>query len=63
MLEINPNFEYARSLTSTCLEASHQQLFFAEHLPRLSDLKFDEGIYEKNYQFLSTIIFNALRNE
>ncbi len=61
MNEINPSFEYTRSLTSTCIEASHQQLFFAQHLPRLSDIRKEENIYEQNYQFLSTIIFNSLK--
>ena len=60
MSEIKPEFQYTRSLTSTCIEASHQQLFFAQHLPRLSDIKKEENIYEQNYQFLSTIIFNSL---
>lgn len=61
MEEINPHFKFPKSLTSTCLEAAHQQLFFAEHLPRLSDVKKENDIYEQNYQFLTTIIFNSLK--
>ncbi|WP_424963362.1 TetR/AcrR family transcriptional regulator [Ekhidna sp.] len=61
MNEINPNFKYPRSLTSTCLEAAHQQIFFAKHLPKLSEIKNDEDIYERNFEFLSTLIFNTLK--
>ena len=61
MEEINPDFEFPRSLTSTCLEAAHQQVFFADHLPRLSDLKKGNDLHEQNFQYLSTIIFNSLK--
>ncbi len=61
MTEINPDFEFPRSLSSTCLEAAHQQLFFAEHLPRLSDLKKGTDVREQNFQYVSTIIFNSLK--
>ncbi|WP_420577325.1 TetR/AcrR family transcriptional regulator [Ekhidna sp.] len=61
MVEINPNFKFPNSLTSTCLEAAHQQVFFVQHLPRLSDIKKEEDIYDRNYEFLSTLIFNSLK--
>ncbi|MEO9870905.1 TetR/AcrR family transcriptional regulator [Ekhidna sp.] len=59
--EINPDFEFPHSLTSTCLEAAHQQIFFAQHLPKLSDIKKEEDIYSRNFDFISTIIFNSLQ--
>ena len=58
--EINPNFKYPHSLTSTCLEAAHQQVFFAQHLPTLSDIQKEEDISKRNFEFLSTIIFKTL---
>lgn len=61
MLEINSDFKFPRSLSSTCLEAAHQQIFFAEHLPRLSDLKKGKDVNEQNFQYISTIIFNSLK--
>lgn len=60
MQEINPDFEYPHSLTSTCLEAAHQQVFFAQHLPTLSDINVDEDVSQGNFEFLSTLIFNTL---
>lgn len=61
MTEINPDFQFPRSLASTCLEAAHQQVFFAEHLPRLSNLDKASDLEEQNFMYLSTIIFNTLK--
>lgn len=36
--EINPEYKYPRMLISTVIEGAHQQRFFAEHLPRLTDI-------------------------
>ena len=38
VLEINPDFEYPHMLISTVIEGAHHQRFFAEHLPRLTDV-------------------------
>lgn len=35
---INPQYTYAHALTSTMLEAAHQQAFFADHLPSLTEI-------------------------
>lgn len=39
VLEVNPNFEYPRMLISTVIEGVHQQRYFADHLPSLTDMK------------------------
>ncbi len=39
ILEINPSFSYAKSLSSTIFEMINSQIYYAEHLPRLTDLK------------------------
>ncbi len=38
---INPDFPYPRALASTLIEAANNNLYFAQHLPRLTDLKKD----------------------
>ena len=38
ILEINPKYKYAHMLVSTMIEGAHHQRFFAEHLPRLTDV-------------------------
>jgi AcrR family transcriptional regulator len=35
--EYNPEYKYARSLSSTIIEMSHYQYFFMHHLPSLTD--------------------------
>jgi len=39
VLEINPTFEFPHMLISTVIEGAHQQRYFAEHLPSLTDSK------------------------
>lgn len=42
--EINPDFPYPRALASTLIETANNNLYFARHLPRLTDL---DGRQEK----------------
>jgi AcrR family transcriptional regulator len=49
VLEINPEFQYAQMLISTIIEGSHHQRFFAEHLPRLTNIVEGEDIVTKFY--------------
>jgi len=37
VLEINPSYKYPHMLVSTAIEGAHQQRFFKEHLPKLTD--------------------------
>ncbi|WP_185154231.1 TetR/AcrR family transcriptional regulator [Fulvivirga sp. M361] len=61
ILEINPDFEYPHSLVTTALQTGHQQLFYAEHLPSLSNFKKSNGdIYKQNEDFLKQLVFNAI---
>ncbi len=38
ILEINPGFKYPHMLVSTIIEGAQHQRFFANHLPRLTDI-------------------------
>jgi AcrR family transcriptional regulator len=38
ILEINSTFKYPHMLVSTVIEGAHHQRFFADHLPRLTDV-------------------------
>ena len=58
--EINSKYPFPNSLVSTALEAAHQQIFFAEHLPTLSSLKKENDLHEGTYQFLHSFIFNVI---
>ena len=62
--ELNPSFEFSHSLVSTMLQMAHQQLFFAEHLPSLTNIEFSEGNIEKqNEAFLQKIVFKTIMND
>lgn len=37
--EVNPTFRFPKALISTMIEASHQQKFFAKHLPSLTEIE------------------------
>jgi AcrR family transcriptional regulator len=38
VMQINPDYKHPHSLVSMMLESSHQQAFFAEHLPSLTEV-------------------------
>jgi len=61
LLTLNPNFPYPRSLASTLIETAHQQHFFSEHLPKLTDntSKQDHKEYVLNY--LNCLALTALK--
>ncbi|MCA6074738.1 TetR/AcrR family transcriptional regulator [Fulvivirga sedimenti] len=59
--EINPAYKYPHSLISTVLQMAHQQLFYAEHLPSLTDIKKKKGnLQAQNEAFLGEMIFNTI---
>ena len=58
VLEINPNYKYPRMLISTVIEGVHQQRFFAEHLPRLTDKIEDEDAPASFYKHM---VFNLIK--
>jgi AcrR family transcriptional regulator len=45
ILEINPKFPYPHSFASNLFEMANNEIFFAEHLPRLTDIKVEGGDY------------------
>lgn len=59
--EVNPNYEYPHSLISTVMLAIKHQLFYAAHLPSLSDIKYDPPKHHQRLEnFLEGIVFNAI---
>lgn len=58
-LEFNPNFEFPHSLGSTLIVTAHHQIYFKEHLPRLTDFG---GVVDPSplENFLTLLVFNAL---
>ncbi len=60
-LEVNPNYKYSRSLTSTVIEMVHHQYFFMHNLPRLTDFG-DSKDESEIINFLKELIKSALTN-
>ncbi|TPV94735.1 MAG: TetR/AcrR family transcriptional regulator [Myxococcales bacterium FL481] len=61
ILEADPDYAHPRALASTLIEASHQQIFFAEHLPSLSDGKVTNGDFANVREFLTDLVDRALQ--
>jgi AcrR family transcriptional regulator len=61
VLEINPHFEFPHSLISTIMLTLKHQLYYAQHLPSLTDIKYDpKKHHRKLYQFLETMVFKTI---
>lgn len=58
ILEIKPGFEFPHMLISTVIEGAHQQKYFAEHLPTLTDIKKEQNAISN---FYTQLVFNFLK--
>lgn len=64
IIEVNPDFVYPRTLASTLIETANNNLYFARHLPRLTDIE-GEGteadLCENVKAMLEVFCFNLLK--
>jgi AcrR family transcriptional regulator len=59
--EINPKFPFPHTLVSTILLTSTHQLFYAEHLPSLTDIKHNPSThFDKLEAFIQLVAFKTL---
>lgn len=61
--EINPNFPYPRALASNLLEMSNNHIYFALHLPRLTDIDQNKDIIKQVEDLLHFFAFKLLKSE
>lgn len=59
ILEINPDYKYPHMLVSTTIEGAHLQSYFAEHLPRLTNVVKGENSIK---EFYKNIIFKSIQS-
>lgn len=60
--ELDPDFLYPRALASTLIETANNQLYFARHLPRLTDLRSNgTQLLEEVTQMLIFFTFRLIR--
>ncbi len=61
--EINPKFPYPRTLATNLFEMANNHIYFAQHLPRLTDVKVKEDNFEEVEQMLEYFAFNLLKKK
>jgi len=52
ILEINSDFPYPHSFASTLFEMANKEIFFAEHLPRLTNISVKDDNYDEVYRLM-----------
>lgn len=58
-LEYKPGFPFPHSLGSTLIETAHHQMYFTDHLPRLTDFRGTKDS-KQLASFLHLLVFSAL---
>lgn len=58
--EINPEYPYPRALASTLLEMSNDHVFFAEHLPSLTEVRIENNDLGQVKKLLGDFAFGLL---
>lgn len=58
--EVNPEFPYPRALASTLLEMTNNHIYFALHLPRMTDITIEKGDLSQVQHLLSDFAFGLL---
>lgn len=60
--EMNPVYPFPHALVSTILLGATHQLYYAEHLPSLTDIKHQpKKQHQKLYQFLESVVLQSIK--
>jgi len=62
IIELNPSFPYPRALASNLLEMANNHIYFAEHLPRLTDIRKEVDILQQVEELLTYFAFRMTLN-
>ena len=57
---VNPDFPYTQTLASTLVEMANNNIYFAEHLPSLTDIRVKDGNLSEIKQMLEVFAFRML---
>lgn len=63
VIEVNPAYPFPHALVSTLLLTSKQQIFFADHLPSLTNIGIETDRYNKLETFLGTLLLNSVQSK
>ena len=58
--ELKPSFPYPRTLASNLFEMANNHIYFAQHLPRLTDVKVKKENFDEVEQMLEYFAFTLL---
>ena len=58
--ELNPKFPYPHTLASNLFEMANNQIYFAQHLPRLTDIQVKEDNFDEVVEMLEYYAFALL---
>jgi hypothetical protein len=59
--ELNADFPYPRALASTLIESANNHVYFARHLPRLTDIDYSgDNYFEQIIHILESLAFGTL---
>ena len=58
--EINPDYPYPHALVSTLFEAGKKQIFFAQHLPALTEAQVEGENFSSIAAFLTNLAFSSI---
>lgn len=61
LVEVNPSFPYPKALAVTAIETSRKQLFFAAHMPSVTDLTVTPNDANSLSEFLELLLLKALK--
>lgn len=64
--EVNPQFEYPRTLACTLVETANNNIYYAQHLNRLTDIKPEENrtqLSENVKKMLEVFCFGLINNQ
>ena len=57
--DYNPKYPYPHSLVSTIMLTAHQQIFYAQHLPSLTNMK--RKVHDDLFVFLDHLVFTTIK--
>jgi len=60
ILAVEPDFEYPRTLASSLVEMANNNIYFSEHLPRLTDITFNDNYLDDVYEMLVRFTFGLI---
>ncbi len=61
--ELNPNFPYPHALASNLFEMANNHIYFAQHLPRLTDVKVEGDNFDEVREMLEFFAFKLICGE